>query len=94
MTRLKYDYIMLKSICDEGGVRLLEDYSDKYITRDTRIIAKCIMCENSFNKSFHFPSISYNIDCFKNGISNKRCVQQLLILATMLSERWFTIEIL
>jgi len=48
MARLKYDYNMLKSICDEGGVKLLEDYNDKYITCDTRIIAKCIMCDNSF----------------------------------------------
>ena len=48
MARLKYDYNMLKSICDEGGVTLLEDYSDKYITRDTRIMAKCIMCEKQF----------------------------------------------
>ena len=63
MNRLKYDYIMLKSICDEGGVKLLEDYSDKYITRDTRIIAKCIMCENSFNKSLNKLHKQRNFGC-------------------------------
>lgn len=63
MIRLKYDYNMLKSICDEDGVKLLEDYSDKYITRDTRIIAKCIMCENSFNKSLNKIHKQRNFGC-------------------------------
>jgi len=63
MARLKYDYDMLKSICVEGGVTLLEDYSDKYITRDTRIIAKCIMCENSFNKSLNKLHKQRNFGC-------------------------------
>jgi hypothetical protein len=63
MARLKYDYNMLKSICDEGGVKLLEDYNDKYITRDTRIIAKCIMCENSFNKSLNKLHKQRNFGC-------------------------------
>jgi len=63
MARLKYDYDMLKSICVEGGVTLLEDYSDKYITRDTRIIAKCIMCDNSFNKSLNKLHKQRNFGC-------------------------------
>jgi hypothetical protein len=63
MARLKYDYNMLKSICDEGGVTLLEVYSDKYITRDTRIIAKCIMCDNSFNKSLNKLHKQRNFGC-------------------------------
>lgn len=63
MYRLKYDYNMLKSICDEGGVILLDDYSDKYITRDTRIIAKCTMCENSFNKSLNKLHKQRNFGC-------------------------------
>jgi hypothetical protein len=54
---------MLKSICDEGNVSLLEDYSSKYITRDTRIIAKCIMCENSFNKSLNKLHKQRNFGC-------------------------------
>jgi len=63
MTRLKYDYNMLKSICDEGDVTLLEVYTDKYITRDTRIIAKCIMCDNSFNKSLNKLHKQRNFGC-------------------------------
>ena len=63
MTRLKYDFNMLKQICDEGGVILLEDYSNKYITRDTRIIAKCIMCENSFDKSLNKLHKQRNFGC-------------------------------
>jgi hypothetical protein len=43
MSRLRYDYNLLKEICDEAGVTLLVDYKDKYVTRDTRIIGKCIM---------------------------------------------------
>ena len=37
MLRLKYDYEMLKNICDEGCITLLDDYKNKYITTDTRI---------------------------------------------------------
>lgn len=63
MSRLKYDYNMLKSICEEGDVTLLEDYTNKYITRDTRIIAKCIMCENNFNKSLNKLHKQRNFGC-------------------------------
>ena len=64
MPNLKYDYNMLKSICEEGCVTLLEDYSNKYITRDTRIIAKCIMCENNFNKSLNVLHKQRNFGCY------------------------------
>jgi hypothetical protein len=63
MTRLKYDYEMLKNICDDGGVTLLIDYSNKYITRDTRIIGKCIFCENSFDKSLNKLHKQRNFGC-------------------------------
>lgn len=63
MKRLKYDYKMLKNICDEGGVTLLLDYSDKYVTRDTRIIGKCILCENSFDKSLNKLHKQRNFGC-------------------------------
>lgn len=63
MLRLKYDYTMLKNICDEGGVTLLDDYSNKYITRDTRIIGKCIFCENSFDKSLNKLHKQRNFGC-------------------------------
>jgi len=63
MIRLKYDYEMLKTICDAGGVTLLEDYKDTFITRDTRIIGKCILCENSFNKSLNKLHKQRNFGC-------------------------------
>jgi hypothetical protein len=63
MKRLKYDYEMLKNICDDGGVILLIDYSNKYITRDTRIIGKCIFCENSFDKSLNKLHKQRNFGC-------------------------------
>ena len=63
MIRLKYDYEMLKQICDDGGVTLLIDYKDKYVTRDTRIIGKCILCDNSFNKSLNKLHKQRNFGC-------------------------------
>ena len=63
MARLKYDYEMLKNICDDGNVTLLVDYKDKYVTRDTRIIGKCILCENSFNKSLNKLHKQRNFGC-------------------------------
>lgn len=63
MIRLKYDYEMVKNICDEGGVILLIDYKDKYVTRDTRIIGKCILCDNSFDKSLNKLHKQRNFGC-------------------------------
>jgi hypothetical protein len=63
MARLKYDYEMLKNICDDGNVTLLVNYKDKYVTRDTRIIGKCILCENSFNKSLNKLHKQRNFGC-------------------------------
>lgn len=63
MNRLKYDYGMLMNICNEGDVTLSEDYKDKYITRDTRIIGKCILCENTFNKSLNKLHKQRNFGC-------------------------------
>ena len=51
--KLRHDYALLKSICDEASVILLVNYKEMFITRDTRIIGKCILCENSFNKSLN-----------------------------------------
>jgi hypothetical protein len=48
----RFVYSYLETICNEAGVTLLEDYSDKYLTRDTKITGKCIRCDNSFIKTF------------------------------------------
>jgi hypothetical protein len=61
--KLRYDYILLKSIFDEASVMLLVDYKDMFITRDTRIIGKCILCEKSFNKSFNKLHKQRNFGC-------------------------------
>jgi len=63
MPKLRYDYTLLKSICDEEVVTLLVDYKDMFITRDTRIIGKCILCENSFNKSLNKLHKQRNFGC-------------------------------
>jgi len=63
MARLKYDYEMLKNICHDGGVTLLVDYKDKYITRDSRIVGKCVLCENRFDKSLNKLHKQRNFGC-------------------------------
>ena len=44
-------------------VTLLIDYKDKYITRDSRIIGKCVLCENSFDKSLNKLHKQRNFGC-------------------------------
>lgn len=61
--RLKYDYNLLKEICDDAGVTLLHDYSKDYVTRDTRVIAKCLYCDLSFNKSLNKLHKQRNFGC-------------------------------
>ena len=103
MTRLKYDYELLKSICYDGGVTLLVDYKDKFITRDTRIIAKCLLCENSFNKSLNKLYKQRNFGCelcakvlkfekIKNTMVNKYGVEyaaQLQVFKNKMKETTF-----
>jgi len=50
MSRRVYVFSLLQELCT--GIELLEDYKDQYLTRDSRIKGKCIMCENTFDKSF------------------------------------------
>jgi hypothetical protein len=61
--KLRYDYILLNQICEERNVKLLTDYSNMFITRDTRIIGKCIRCENSFDKSLNKLHKQRNFGC-------------------------------
>jgi hypothetical protein len=63
MANRKYNYELLKNIFDSENVTLLIDYSNKYLTRDTRIIGKCILCEKSFDKSFNELNKSLNFGC-------------------------------
>lgn len=73
MSRRRFVYSLLKDICDKHNVTLLEDYSEKFLTRDTRIIGKCKFCENNFDKSFNEIDRNNNFACKdcakKNGFS-------------------------
>jgi hypothetical protein len=59
----RFNFGLLQSICLEGGVTLLVDYSNVRLTRDSRIKAKCIHCENSFDKSFNELDRARNFNC-------------------------------
>ena len=59
----RFTYSLLQSICAPDGVVLLNDYSNVYLTRDSRIICKCIHCNNSFDKSFNELDRNRNFGC-------------------------------
>jgi len=61
----RFTYNLLQNICIDNNVKLLLDYSTMYLTRDTRIIGKCVHCENTFYKSFD------NLDKYKNFTCEK-----------------------
>lgn len=82
MKRLKYDYKLLQSICNEGNVKLIDDYKDKYITRDTRIIGNCIMCENTFDKSLNKLHKQRNFGC----VTCAKIIKTKKICSTMLDK--------
>ena len=61
----RFTYSLLQNICNDDKVKLLQDYSTMYLTRDTRIIGKCIKCENNFDKSFNHLDKNRNFCCEK-----------------------------
>ena len=61
----RFTYNLLQNICNDDKVQLLLDYSTMYLTRDTRIIGKCINCENNFDKSFDKLDKNRNFCCEK-----------------------------
>ena len=94
MTRLKYDFEMLTNIFNEAGATLLVDYKDKYITRDTRIIGKCILCENSFDKSLNKLHKQRNFGCKTcakvlkfQRIKNKKCKISIKFVADLMQHQ-------
>jgi hypothetical protein len=56
----RFTYKLLQNICNEFGIKLINDYSNTYLTRDSKIKGKCISCENIFDKRFD------NLDKYKN----------------------------
>jgi hypothetical protein len=61
----RFTYKLLQNICNEFGIKLINDYSNTYLTRDTRIIGKCVHCENTFDKSFDKLYKNRNFTCEK-----------------------------
>lgn len=53
-SKVKYDVEMLNMFCNENNIELINDYSHKFINRDTIIegICKTVDCKNIFSKSF------------------------------------------
>jgi len=53
-TKVKYDINILINFCNENNILLIDDYSNKYINRNSEIegICKTNCCENIFKKSF------------------------------------------
>ena len=50
--KLRYNYDLLKKYGDENDIKLLGDYSDCKVVRDTIINEKCLECDEIFSKSF------------------------------------------
>jgi hypothetical protein len=67
--RQKYDFARLEQYCKENNVVLLEDYSNRFLTRSSIINAKCAYknCDNSFEKNL------YNI--INIGAYCKKCIK-------------------
>jgi HNH endonuclease len=62
--RFNYDFLI--SFCNENNIELRRDYKKEKVTRDTKIIAKCIVkeCENNIKvKTFHALTICKNFGC-------------------------------
>ena len=53
-SKVKYDIHMLMEFCNENNIVLLDDYSDKFINRDTNVEGICLndICKNNFIKPF------------------------------------------
>jgi hypothetical protein len=53
-SKVKYDIHMLIEFCNQNNIILLDDYSEKFINRDTNIEGVCLnnSCKNNFIKPF------------------------------------------
>jgi len=67
--KCKYNLQYLITFCDENNIILNEDYSNKFINRDTLITGICLTenCNNGFNKTFRelVKLNGYCFDCCK-----------------------------
>lgn len=44
--RIRYDYDFLIDFCDKNNLKLIVDYKNERVNRDTKIKAQCINCDN------------------------------------------------
>ena len=69
--KCKYNLEFLVTFCNENKLILTDDYTNKLITRDTKITGNCITndCNNIFDKSFRelVKLNGYCVDCSKNN---------------------------
>ena len=70
-SNVKYDVNILNEFCDEHNILLTDDYSNKFINRNTIIegICKGEFCENIFSKPFRqlLKIGGYCLDCSKDN---------------------------
>jgi hypothetical protein len=59
----RFKFSLLQQICQSHNVTLLQDYSNTFLTRDSKIIGKCILCDNKFVKSFNHLDKNRNFGC-------------------------------
>jgi hypothetical protein len=76
MPKNVYDSVRLEKYCSENNIKLLKDYKDVKITRNTVIEAICLTpdCNNNLNKTFRRfldNGGCYCVKCVKNNSYNK-----------------------
>ena len=56
MNRIRYDYSYLQQFCNDNGIKLLENYSNFKVNRETKIKAICLKndCNNTSEKTFRY----------------------------------------
>ena len=69
--RQRYDFDRLEKYCKENSVKLLEDYSDIFLTKESLIKGNCSYenCENGFEKKF--------CELEKTGAYCKICIKKV-----------------
>jgi len=71
ISNVKYDVNMLNTFCDENSILLIDDYSNKFINRNSIIEGMCkgVDCENMFSKTFRelLKINGYCQDCSKEN---------------------------
>lgn len=74
-----YNYKYLQDYCDTNNITLNKDYSNIFVKKSSLISAKCISCNNDFEKKFEQI---LNTDAYCKGCGkkkrNERCIETCL----------------